>query len=338
MNFKRLYMVSAIALASANAYAHDPAEAGNISTAPTAAITEAVQTGTGEHSYTTVPGWGKVPGSDYIGSTHGGIVIDKAGNVYVSTNGPQTLCVFTPAGEFIRSFGKEFGNIHGMNINSEADGEFIYAAAMGKVMKISLDGKIVMTIDGKAQKWGKGTAVAVAATGDIFIADGYGSSIIFKYNSKGEFIKQFGVKGDKDGEFKTSHGLGIDNRNPEKPMLIVCDRENRRIQLLDLDGNLVKVATTGLRRPCSLSQWGEFTAVAELEGRVAILDKDYKLVSVIGDNPNKKEWANFPVPPKDWQAGIFTAPHGVSYDANGNLYVMDWNQSGRVTKLTRDKK
>ena len=33
--------------------------------------------------------------------------------------------------------------------------------------------------------------------------------------------------------------------------------------------------------------------------------------------------------------GVFTAPHGLCFDAEGNLYVMDWNKTGRLTKLVR---
>ena len=211
---------------------------------------------------------------------------------------------------------------------------------MGKVFKLDLEGKTVMSLDGSKQEghsWKRATAVAVAPNGDIFVADGYGSSIIYKYDKTGKFIKKIGIKGSKDGEFKTSHGLAVDNRNPEKPLLVVADRENRRIQILDLDGNFIKVATTGLRRPCALSIWGDYVAVAELQGRVVILDKNFKVASKIGDNPNQKLWAKFPATPEEWQGGIFTAPHGVSFDSKGNLYVMDWNKFGRVTKLTKDK-
>jgi len=338
MNLKAILM-GGLLLSSASVLAHDGAEHNHASTV-TAPITSPVQTGQGDLKYTTVPGWGKIPGNDYIGSTHGGIVVDKTGKVYVSTDGKNNLVVYSEDGKFIKSFGPETRRIHGMNIAEENGVEHIYAAAMGKVHKISLDGKIVMSIDGSKQeghKWKKATAVAVAPNGDIFIADGYGSSIIFKYDKTGKFIKQIGGKGKKDGQFVTSHGLAVDNRNPEKPMLVVCDRENRRIQLLDLDGNFIKVATTDLRRPCSLSIWGDYVAVAELQGRVVILDKDYKVASKIGDNPDKKLWARFPAAPEVWQGGIFTAPHGVSFDHKGNLYVMDWNKWGRITKLTKDK-
>jgi hypothetical protein len=41
------------------------------------------------------------------------------------------------------------------------------------------------------------------------------------------------------------------------------------------------------------------------------------------------------VKPEDQQVGLFTAPHGLGFAANGDLYVQDWNISGRITKLKR---
>ena len=307
---------------------------------PTESTTPA-KVGNTAHAYVTVPGWGKVPNQPHIGSTHGGIAVDKAGNVYVSTDGNKDLAVFTSEGKYLRSFGKEFARIHGMVINTEGDKQYLYCAAMSQVYKVDLKGNVVLRLKGtdleKANQWRRATAIAVSPAGDIFVADGYGSSRIFKYDKTGKFVKVFGTKGRKDGQFVTSHGLMVDSRNAEKPVLIVCDRENRRLQLFDMDGNFIKVAITGLRRPCSLSIWKDYIAVAELQGRVVVLDKEYKIVAKLGDNPNKKQWARFPVDPKQWKEGIFTAPHGISFDKDGNIYVMDWNRWGRVTKLKRQK-
>ncbi|MGL4400262.1 MAG: 6-bladed beta-propeller, partial [Luteolibacter sp.] len=72
-----------------------------------------------------------------------------------------------------------------------------------------------------------------------------------------------------------------------------------------------------------------------LKARVTILDKTGTPVAFLGDNPNKAQWANFKVPPQEQNLGIFTAPHGLSFDKAGNLYVQDWNVSGRVTKLVK---
>ena len=116
----------------------------------------------------------------------------------------------------------------------------------------------------------------------------------------------------------------------------MCDRENRRLQHFDLDGNFVAVVTEGLRRPCAVSFGPDGrVAVAELEARVTILDGANRQVAHLGDNPERGQWANYNVAPADWKPGLFTAPHGVSFDGEGNLYVMDWNASGRVSKLQR---
>ena len=39
--------------------------------------------------------------------------------------------------------------------------------------------------------------------------------------------------------------------------------------------------------------------------------------------------------PEIWREGVFYAPHGITYDAAGNLLVSEFNQWGRVTRLTR---
>jgi hypothetical protein len=80
---------------------------------------------------------------------------------------------------------------------------------------------------------------------------------------------------------------------------------------------------------------GDYAAVAELQGRVVVTDKTGKIVATLGDNPDQKQWAAFKLAPEFWQDGIFIAPHGVAFDAAGNIFVQDWNYIGRLTKLRR---
>jgi sugar lactone lactonase YvrE len=316
-------------------------------------LSECVRTGEGPNTYESVPNWCQMPpGRETLGPCHGGIVVDKAGNIYFSLDNTQKgepprkwgIVVYSPEGKFLRGFGgKEFAGCHGLCINEEGGEQFIYAAhlAGAQAVKFKLDGTVVWTIpyeaiakSGKYQQKSqlKPTAIAVGPNGDVYIADGYGQNWIHQFDKDQKYIRSFGGKGKEPGQFMTCHGLALDTRG-EKPLLLVCDRENRRLQHFDLDGNFVKVITTDLHRPCSVSFRGDRVAVAELEGRVAIIDGANKVVSTLGEQPDPKKRATNKVPASEFQEGVFTAPHGISYDKDGNLYVMDWNLTGRVSKF-----
>lgn len=307
------------------------------------AITQSVVTGSGEWTFKTVPNFGVIPPDQAPGTLHGGIVVDKSGHVYVSTDTAKGILVFKTDGTFVRSMAPELKGTHGMNIREENGEEFIYLAHLAghKVAKIKLDGTIVWTIglpveSGLYKNEGqyKPTAIAVAPDGSIFVADGYGASVIHKYDADRKYVKTFGGADAGGNRFKTCHGLGIDARDGT-PKLIVCDRENRRLSHWDFDGKCLGVITTGLRRPCALSIHGDHIAVAELEGRVAVIGKDNQVAAVLGDNPDVNLRAKQPIPPEQWVPGVFTSPHGISWDADGNLYVQDWNVTGRITKLAK---
>ncbi|MEX2672433.1 MAG: hypothetical protein WD294_10020 [Phycisphaeraceae bacterium] len=315
---------------------HPPADA--------AAVTDAVRVGKGEATYESVPNWCQLPeGRSQLGATHGGIVVDNEGLIYFSMDsGENGILVYTPEGEPVKGIAPGMTGIHGMTLREEDGEEFIYAAHLAgkRVVKLTLDGEIVWSIDGAPTESGKyddpnqynPTSVAVAPNGAIFVADGYGTQWIHQFDADREYVRSFGGPGSEPGKFQTCHGIAIDARDGE-PKLLVADRENRRLQHFDLEGNFLAVITTGLRRPCSVSIRGDKVAIAELAGRVAVIDSTNKVISVLGDNPDEGQRANFGVPPAQWKEAVFTAPHGVSYDADGNLYVMDWNRSGRISRL-----
>jgi hypothetical protein len=313
-----------------------------------------VLTGSGDWTFEALHGWGILPDGGRIGPTHGGVLIGPDGRVYLSTDNEISIIVWDENGTLLKTIAPECQGFHAMQMREENGRTVIYGAqnnAYGnkarkdkgqpptpfRICKIDTDGRLLEEIPNANTGeipggWNGLTAVAVAPDGSVFAAMGYGSQKIHKFDAAGRLLKSFGGKGSGDGEFNTCHGLAIDTRFGE-PRLLVADRENRRLCHLDLEGSWIGTHALNLRRPCAVSMRGDFLAVAELEARVAILDKSGTPVAFLGDNPDRKQWANFGVPAGDQQTGIFTAPHGIAFAKNGDLYVQDWNITGRVTKL-----
>ena len=307
------------------------------------AVTATVRTGSGEWAFESVAGWAKLPEGKPLGPTHGGVAVDRAGRVYVASDGPCGILVFAKDGKLEKTIAEEHSGCHSLLLVEEKGEEFLYAAHLAghQALKMQLDGTVVWSLGVPAESGAyqsaedyRPTAVVPAPDGSLFVADGYGTSLVHKYDKDRKWVKSFAGTGEEDGKVRTCHGLAMDVRG-DKPLLLVCDRENRRLVRFDLDGKFVDTIATGLRRPCAVAFRGDHLAVAELEGRVTILDAKNAVVTHLGDNPDESQRANFGVAPGSWKDGLFTAPHGLAFDAAGDLYVQDWNQSGRVGRLRR---
>ena len=304
-----------------------------------------VRMGAGAMTFDTVPGWGLGDdGKSVIGPTHGSVVIDKAGNIYTSAD--MGVFVFSPDGKVIRRFvSDEHSKIHDMEIRDEADGEFIYGArnANAEGIKFSAEtGDIVLKLpfpkeSGLDLQKFSPTAITVAPNGDIILSDGYASNYIFKFDKNGKYLMHFGSKGNDLKQFNTAHGMTLDTRY-DPPRLLICDRNHEpkgRLLHYDLDGNFIEEVITGLGMPTSVAVQGDFVSVPDLHGRLVILDKTNRIISVLGHNPDPKLGASYNVPQEQWKEGIFSGTHGSYWDKDGNLYVQDWNVSGRLMKLVR---
>ena len=125
----------------------------------------------------------KAPGAQPLGACHGGTIIDKAGNIFVTTDTARGIVVFSPEGKFVRAFGPS--KIHGLEIRDENGVEVIYAArpSAHEVIKLNLDGTQEWSIkypeESGVCKDANGfnpCAVTVGPDGSIFAADGYGSN------------------------------------------------------------------------------------------------------------------------------------------------------------------
>lgn len=295
-----------------------------------------------ELKYAVVPNFFDAkPGDQQLGPCHGGVVIDKAGNIYVTTDTKRGILVFSPDGKFKRSVGPT--QIHGLELREENGQEFIYAARpnFNQVLKLTLDGKRLWTLHApESEIFDEATfhpcALTLAPDGSIFVADGYGSNYILKFDKNRKFVKAFGGKGAEEGKFNTCHGIALDTRQ-SKPLLFVCNRNNNRVEHWDLDGNFVRVIQKDLRMPAAVHIRGDYALIPELQGRVTVLNKDGSIAAQIGDNPNEKQRANFGLAQDQWKEGICNSPHGGSIDKDGNLIVSEWSQFGRLHKFARTR-
>jgi hypothetical protein len=321
--------------------------------------------GEGAFRYEAIHDWGVLPPQLKWGNTHG-VVEDAQGNIHVhhtvhaTSDSADTMVVLDRDGTFIRSWGKEFrGVAHGLHIRKEGNQEFLYLtvnAANPKttpqpemqavVLKTTLEGEPVWKIQGPPDVDGykpaadgtparyNPTNVAIAPNGDVYVGDGYGSFFINQYNSNAEYIRTFGGRGSEAGQLNEPHGIWVDTRDAT-PVLVVADRRNNRLQRFTLDGKPIDFVP-GFRLPCHFHEHQGHVVIPDLHGRVTLMDKANNPVAQLGDsgaanwnNPLRRE------PREKFIPGQFICPHGACFDHTGNIYVVEWVEVGRVTKLRK---
>jgi len=284
-----------------------------------------------------------------IGDAHGDIAVSPAGEIYVSVEAGDHpgIQVYSPQGRYLRNVPNAPYDLHGFIITSFLDGapNIVGVSLFGQqIVQLTLAGKMVRTIPAtsipdqyKTSADGKLsihlTGVAVAPNGDIYAVDGYGRDFIHRFDKTGRYVDTFGGPGEP-WNFKQCHKIALDTRFT--PAHLLCtDRLHDRLIQMDLDGHVLGVFAEGLRWPSALAVYQDELAVGELGGRVAIFDKQGRLIASIGANENPNEIKTNQVPPEKWQSDLFYAPHGITYDAKGNLLVTEWSQWGRVVRLER---
>lgn len=150
------------------------------------------------------------------------------------------------------------------------------------------------------------TDIAFVADGSFFVSDGYGNTRVLKFDKNGKFMKMWGTRGDKPGQFDTPHAIASDKNG----RIYVADRSNDRIQVFDQDGNF-------------LDQWPNITNPYTIR----ISDDGYAWVSsgVLNEflkyDLNGKllyHWGTYGTAP-----GEMWSVHEFSGDPDGNLYVAE---------------
>ena len=283
--------------------------------------------------YRPVENWAQLPAGMEWGQVIS-VQPDAHGNIWVFHRKDPPILKFDRTGKLIKSFGAGmFVQPHGLTV--DRDGNIWVtdqSAKDGKgeqAIKFSPEGQVLMTL-GKAGVAGSGTDtfngpcdVAVAANGDVFVADGHGGDTnarVVKFSKDGKFIKAWGKKGSGPGEFDTLHRMAMDS----KGRLFVADRGNSRIQIFDQDGNFI-------------AQWRQFGRPSGI-----FISKDDTLYSVDSQsdettNPGVKRGIRIGSA-KDGSVKAFIADsspnpqialaEGVSADAKGDIYAAGVSSMG----------
>ena len=218
--------------------------------------------------------WAALPDGRTWGST-AGIDIGPDGHVWVYDRcgafGLDGGCEANPdvdpilkydrhTAELLANFGAGlFVLPHGLHVDDDGnvwvtDSQGNEAGTKGhQVIKFSPEGEVLLTL-GEAGQPGSGPGqlnepcdVITAPNGDIFVSDGHsGQSAdppedrtgrILKFDSEGNFIKEWGEIGFRPGQFRTPHALEFDSQG----RLYVADRGNHRIQIFDQEGELLEI-------------------------------------------------------------------------------------------------
>ena len=269
-----------------------------------------------------------------------------------------SIFVFDSKGKFIRAFGQQFqGGGHGLEVRDENGQEFLYVTAyqhLKTFAKLSLTGEIVwqqyapMQATGyfenedtnRENKWGRDrfmpTNFAFHPDGGFYVADGYGSWRIHRYDKDAKYVSTFGKPGQGDGEFQLPHGLWIDSREKE-PTLVVADRVNARLQWFSLDGQHLKTMD-GFILPANIDVRDDLMLVPDLSCRITLLNRQNEVVAQLGDDEawrQRVQNQQLRVKPETWKQNRFIHPHDACFDGEGNIFVAEWVGTGRISKLTR---
>ena len=283
--------------------------------------------GSGDYTYELVPSWPNMPKYWTFGSASDAAV-SSDDEVHVFSRGKHPITIWDKGGGFISSWGEgtisENGS-HGIFITPD-DHVWLSDIYYHIVTEHEPDGTQVRELGMRmmpSPRWdgrpfNMPTGIAAASSGQIFVSDGYGGHRVHRFGADGELQLTWGEPGAGPGEFALLHNIGVDSRG----RILICDRENDRIQLFDEAGRY-------------LDEWTDFTGPADLYirddivyvaeqfrgGGVSIWTLDGGLIT---------RWRGDEGPGK----GTIESAHGICVDSEGSIYVTELG-ANRVQKFAR---
>jgi DNA-binding beta-propeller fold protein YncE len=218
--------------------------------------------------FDSVPDPVKLPEDMHLGEVTG-VAVNSKGHVFVLSRGHTTgpayaaaaaqLLEFDQNGKFIREIGKNlyaWSFAHTVRVDQQDN---IWATDKGSdmVVKFNPAGRVVMVFGRKQEasdeetgplkhpkpplppeigRFRQVTDVTWDNAGNIYISDGYINSRVAKADKDGKWLMSFGEPGNKPGQLNVPHSIAADAQGN----IYVADRGNRRIQVFDGEGKLLR--------------------------------------------------------------------------------------------------
>jgi hypothetical protein len=275
--------------------------------------------------------------------------------IFCTTETKNNIIILDKNGKLISTWGHEFPGVHGLTLWNANGEEFLFLTDTEKkeVYKTTLDGKVLMTIKYPSESGVYNdpekyrfvpTETAIAPNGDIYVADGYGSSHILVYDMNGKFKNIFAGK-TADGEQKLieAHGVKIDTRDKNNPRVIATSRGECAFKFYSMDGKHQEshyYKGSFVCRPVIKGEnlyfpviWSEFAngvdggpAWQSRTGYFLVFDKNNKLLSAPGVDTIELENGK----PKHMHQsakvkGTFMHCHDLCVDDEESIYIPQWN-------------
>ena len=309
------------------------------------AIEEYPIVGHGEFKYRVDKEWGIQDPSQFPVNNCHEMILDKKNRIFMTTtHSKNNILIYDRSGKILDAWGTDYPGAHGLTISSEGEDEFLFITDPDshKVCKTTLDGKKLLEFftpkeirEYKNASQFKPTETAIAPNGDIYIADGYGLDFIIQYDSKGNYIRHFGGKGDREDQFDCCHGITLDTRKGKTPCLLITSRTANCFKRFSLDGKYletVPLSSCYICRPVLKNEMLYFAVIVSkdwdtYDGMLAVLDPNNKVVSMPGGSKPKYKKGVLEAPAYDQKT--FLNPHDVCIDDDENIYVPQWN-SGKT--------
>ncbi|MEE8465986.1 MAG: hypothetical protein V3S68_05860 [Dehalococcoidia bacterium] len=251
--------------------------------------------GSGKYTYELIENWGKLPAGDTFGMVSA-IATDSQDRVFAFQRKDPPVLIFDRDGNLTDSWGNgSFEFAHGIHIADDV--VYVTDRNTSVCIMYTLDGKPIQMLGrhGVHSDTGcenPGDLVPRAAgpfnypaelvpspSGDLYVADGYRNSRVHRFSRDGELKKSWGVPGkDAANEFHLPHSLLVDGEN-----VVVCDRENDRIQVFGLDGEFKEI-WDDIQRPMDISMdtdgnYRVSEGTRDNSARISILDKKGAVLS-----------------------------------------------------------